>query len=778
MEVHRVAVRALVEFTLHGADITPGGSLRSMLDGTLGHKARQASLGGDWRSEVPLSLRCEVDDDLAVEVIGRMDAFLDGEPPVVEEIKLWEDRTPPDGPAAAHRMQAVCYAHMLCEKEKRPSAAIRVVYVRRSGEPAACFDETLTAAACREEFMGLFLPYLRRLQTVRRHQRARDASLQALAFPYERYRPGQREMAAQVYTAIRLRRRLFAELPTGTGKSAAALFPALKALGAGLTEQVFYLTARTTQRQGPLEALALMRRQPLSLWALTLDAKERQCPQEVMRCDPEHCERAKGHFLRDAEAVEELLGEDDWTVARVREAAEKHCLCPFEFALSLAELADLVICDYNYAFDPAAHIRRIFDRAAPVTLLVDEAHHLQERTRSMLGGMLDAAQLRTFRTAAGKAGSRRDAVYRTLTGLIHALDSLAVPEEEREGCLEQPAAALTEAAGRALEAMLDSREGGPHTVEGFGDILSSLYGFLDAAEREETPSTWLWYGTGKKRCVEILPLDVSAYLRDATKGRRGLICFSATMTPLDDMRDLLGGSEEDACFRLPSPFPPENLLVLARPVNTRYRQREASAPAVAEAIRMVFEAHPGRYLAFFPSFAFLELVSAELGGWPHRKQGRGMKPDEQAAFLEPFRPDGEPVTALAVMGGLFSEGIDLPGTALDGVIIVGVGLPQVGLRQEALRAYWQERSGQGFRYAYQLPGMQKVAQAAGRVIRTETDRGVVLLLDDRFDQRDYRELCPPSWRILHGGREELEAFWRQPISDAMQASKAGVSHSR
>lgn len=382
MDWIRVGVRTLVEFTYHGEDIMPqGASLKAMREGAVGHKARQSLLTEGWQTEVPVELNIPVEEDAwGLTVTGRMDAFLDGDVPQVEEMKLWPFRRPPETPVPAHMAQAVCYGHMLCEGRDLDAAVVQVTYVDSRGRVKATFGGSMTRSACREQFNVMLEAYVRRLRLIRSHAHARDASLQSLAFPFASYRAGQREMAVQVYTAIKLGRRLFASMPTGTGKSSASLFPALKALGEGWTGRVYYLTARTTQRQGPREALALMRRQPLHLWTLTLDAKDKQCPRRTV-CHPDFCPRAKGHFLRDGEAIDQMLRTDDWTPEHIRQVAEEHQLCPFEFSLSLAELADLTICDYNYALDPAVHIQRIFDRTSDVTLLVDEAHELPDRVR-------------------------------------------------------------------------------------------------------------------------------------------------------------------------------------------------------------------------------------------------------------------------------------------------------------------------------------------------------------------------------------------------------------
>ena len=757
VELIRMSVRALVEFTLHGTDIGPVGSMKDMQDGMLGHKARQGLLGEGWESEVSLSLTVPM-EDAELHLTGRMDAFCDGDVPIIEEIKLWQRKDPPMQPYEAHEMQAVCYGHMLCETRGVGEVLIRVVYVDRRGKVRGQFDTPLTAAECHARFLTVYEPWARRQRLLRQHRRERDASLRHLVFPFDSYRPGQREMAIQVYTAVKLGKRLFASMPTGTGKSIAALFPALKALGGGLTGQVYYLTARTTQRQGALEALRKLRHQPLHLWTLTLDAKEKQCPAPTL-CHPDFCPRAKGHFLRDHAAVEEMLSMDDWSPENIRMMADKHNLCPFEFALSLSEIADLTICDYNYALDPAVHIQRIFDKTADVTLLIDEAHNLLSRVRDMLSGAVDGSRIRKLRTVVGKTAGRKHPLYKAMTEVLKEIDNLPIPEDETtEGELTKLPASLDNACMDLADAFMEAHnERFPWGEEGehLRDTVTPLLGFIRARRRDTTEYAWLWQGK-KSKTITAFALDVAGYFEEVTTMLRGVVCFSATMHPLEDMKTLLGGTEEDACFAMPSPFPRENLLIHQLDVNTRYRSREAACPEIASAIRAMVDAKPGKYIAFFPSFAYLRQVS-EMLDIPHQAQRAGMSDEERRTFLAPYTPDGPSTLSLCVLGGIFAEGIDLPGDALDGVAIVGVGLPQVNLFQETLRAYYDRTFGDGFLYAYMLPGMQKVAQAVGRVIRTETDRGVALLLDDRYRQTAYKRLCPEHWTV--NPKLRMKDFW-------------------
>ncbi len=761
MTTERISVRALVEFTHRGEDITPGGSLRDMQEGMLGHKARQAGLPEGWRAEVPLKLTLPLDGgETELVIAGRMDAFLDADVPVIEEIKLWQGEDLPEEPVPAHRLQAVVYGHILCVTGGAERLTIRVAYVDRTGAERRVFDEPMTAPACAEAFEELLGNWLRRRDLLLRHREKRDAALKTLAFPYETWRPGQREMAAQCYTAIRRRKRLFASMPTGTGKSCAALFPALKALGEGLTEKVFYLTARTTQRQGPLDALDRM--SSLPLWTVVLDAKERVCPMSPMRCDPEHCPRAKGHFLRDTEVIEALLLRDRWTGEEILAEAEAHALCPFELSLSLCEAADLVICDYNYAFDPGVHLQRIFDRCVPVTLLIDEAHHLEERLRDMLSGTVDGRRAAALRTEVGRRFGRKSPMYRAMTALLRAVDSIPA-DGQGEGRLETLPEELTGAVENVLSAWPDCLRDG-EGIDGMKEFAGDLLRFLRAAGDTVTDHAALWEG-GRHPVVTLQALGVGGYFARMTESSRGAVCFSATLEPLADTRTLLGGGEEDACFSVPSPFPPENLLVHRVPVDTRYRRRGSSVRQIADAIAAMVTAHPGRYMAFFPSYAYMEMTAKQLD-IPFRAQRQGMTLEERELFILPFRLRTEPVLALCVLGGVFGEGIDLPGDCLDGVAVVGIGLPQVGVFRDSLRDWYAARGMDGFRYAYVLPGMQRVTQAAGRVIRSSSDRGVVLLLDDRYARADIRSLCPAHWRVTDGDPEPaLLEFWRRDNDD-------------
>ncbi len=754
---YAASVRAVVEYALLSGDLTAGGSVRRMREGMRAHMGRQAGLT-DAAVETPVHGTVETAHCL-LELSGRIDALLERDGvPVVEEIKL---AAAPgyDAPLPAHRAQAEMYAYLLGAEE----AAVRVVYVSRDGAEVASFERRMTHGALCAAFFSLVLPYIERLERETQWRAVRNASLRALPFPFAAWREEQRKMAVQVYWAIRSRKRLFAQAPTGTGKTAAALYPALKALGEGLTEQVYFLTARTTGQDAALEALARLRQSGMRLHALRLTAKEKICPYagtENFSCRMDGCPCAKGFFDRLPQALEAMRRCEDWSDAAVLTTASRFSLCPFEFSLCLLEEADAIVCDYNYAFDPAVRIRRALPRAARITFLTDEAHNLPERARDMLSAALDTAWLRAVRRELGKLFGRKTALYRQMTALLKAV------EAQRDPISEAPPQDLRLPAEQLLETALSAGEAG-------APLCRTLLAFVAALDRFDGSFRTLWQRQAETAVLSLRCLDASGHVAALTKRLSGAAFFSATLAPLPLYRMMLGGSEEDALLALESPFPQENLRVLLCPLSTRYRDRERTAQAVARAVLALCEAKSGNYLICFPSYAYLERIAArlreEMGAQTELIcQRENMGAAERDAFLEALRPHAQgTLLALAVLGGAFGESVDLPGGRLSGVVVVGVGMPLVCAEREALKAYCEANGGSGFARAYQAPGMSKVTQAVGRLIRTESDRGIALLIDDRFTSTAYQKMMPPWWgggtvvRETEQIRRQAEAFWRE-----------------
>ena len=511
----RASVRQMVEFTLRGGDLGPV-SLFAMQEGGRAHRARQQNENAIAERPVRWQGVCE---GLAADIQGRVDMLWeDSDPLCVEELKLIGTDAPlPDAPLPAHRMQAVCYGFMLCEELRLPSVAVRVSYVTANGLVRAQFDETLTQAQAESAFFSMLRPLAQWEKMQQDYRQTRDASLHTLAFPYPAYRPGQREMAVQVYTAIDRQKRLFATLPTGTGKSAATLFPALKALGEGKAEQLFYLTARGTAQLSALDAIQRMRAQGLISRSVVLTAREKCCPMPAVHCHPNACPRAKGYFDRELPALMALCAQGTWTAQDVSALCEERQLCPFEFSLALSEISDVVICDYNYVFDPMVSLKRIIGQGKPVTLLIDEAHNLPSRTRDMLSAVLDSRDIAALRRETGKLHGRKSALYTAMSALLAPLR--AFEAEQSPSDLLPP-----------LEVLIDcmSRHFSDMQPAGYQELFRAILQFRMAVQRMQAqPAEYqpLLSETAKERRICLLCLDVSTHLKTVTQRMRGCVYF-------------------------------------------------------------------------------------------------------------------------------------------------------------------------------------------------------------------------------------------------------------
>lgn len=737
-EMFKISVRELVAFSFYAPDILPAADAELLRMGTKAHKMRQAVLEGAVEQSVRHIYEIE---DNQVQVFGRMDVFTEAEIPEVEEIKL--SHTVLTEVRPEHRAQAVCYAAMVAEENDFSFVKIIVCYVAEDGMELCRFEEKLCAEQLKSEMHDMLRTYLRYALREARHHKLRNESLKRLPFPFDSYRKGQRELAVQVYTAILRRKRLFASLPTGTGKSAAVLYPALKAMGEELTERVVYLTSRNTARQSPVNALTKMLEAGMDARCSVLSAKEKLCPSPT-RCHPNDCPRAGGHFIRQEKAVSDVLNIKDrvWDDELIRAIADKYAICPFEFALTLTEIADVIIMDLNYAFDPFVRLKRLFQKQKNFTLLIDEAHHTVERVRESLSGVVDSRVLAEMRTEIGKKIGRKNAVYRSLTQVIRLLREL----QRTENCLLD---GTPEPIVSGVRNLLESAVHTPNANGAeFQELIQICLSFLYACEHQDENYAVLLECNGKERTLTLYCLLPAKEIKTVTERLKGSVFFSATLQPLQAMKRLLGGTEEDACFSLPSPFPPQRLRIVRKSINTRFENREHSAREIAEIIHQVLSLHPGNTIVFFPSYAYLNLVSGYLDIerlpdlWV---QKRGMAEEERNTFLNVFEAEQPHKLGLCVLGGLFSEGIDLPGKRLVNAIVVGVGLPVPSIYNHVVREYYQKCFGDGFGYACRIPGIQKVLQAAGRVIRSEDDSGMVVLIDDRYDQPEYAALLPDEW---------------------------------
>lgn len=770
-------MRGLVEHSLRAGDLSlETFRSTSSLDGIRGHQKVQGSRPGGYHKEVPVSRTFEKDDFL-LEVGGRIDGVWErpsGD--LVEEIKT----TRGDAAALAERDSPIhwgqlkVYAFLYAEEKGLPAVDTRLVYYQLDTGALVEVERRFTLDELRLFSENLVARYLSWMSRIAAWIDSRNASLAPLGFPFPSYRPGQRRMAVAVYRSVRQGGALLAQAPTGIGKTAAALFPAAKALGEGKTDRVFYLTARTTGRALAEKSLAELRSRGAKLRAVTLTAKEKICFNPEKACNGEECSFARGFYDRIEPAHEEALHLEALTRSGVESLARKHHLCPFELSLELASRAELVIGDYNYAFDPRTYLRRFFDDgSADSTLLVDEAHNLVDRARDMysagvsrqaflsLSRALDRERDRNFLRAVRRVNGRlRDAVARC-RARGGAFSESTLPQALVEAVLGFV---------RAAETFLAPGNGrGGETRSRVLERFFEAAWFSRVAERFDQRYVTCYRISGNDLEVKLFCSDPARELQDSFSRVKASVLFSGTLTPTAYFRRTLGLSEETSVLVLPSPFPRDNLRVLMAPgVATTFRKRAASEAALTALLSSFARQRRGNYLFYFPSYTYLNAILRRFGTeCPELDvlvQSPAMSEPERDEFLGRFESGRGTLVGFAVMGGFFGEGIDLPGDRLQGAAIVGVGLPGLSPERDRIRERFERDEGAGFDFAYVFPGMNRVLQAAGRVIRSEDDRGVVLLVDERFAERRYRTLLPPEWdpRVVRSPpelRHELEQFW-------------------
>ena len=736
-ETIRMSVRAVVETTLHESDLTPASaSARRMQEGAAAHRARQSSaLEKAYRKEVALCADYQA-EALLLHVTGRADGIYEDSDglTVIEEIKLAKENP---SLIPAHRAQAAMYGHMLAGQEGLEQVRLRVLYVDVHGGELAVYEETQSALALHAEFDSLCAAAAAWEAKKLARCAARDQSLSGLPFPFDSYRKGQRTFAANVYIALREKKRLFAQAPTGIGKTMAALYPALHAIGEGKCQRAVFLAARTTGRRSALHAMALMEKANAMTTEIT--AKDKICPMDRRDCRPEVCPMARGFYDRLPAALEEGLTLRMLDRDAVMQLARRHQVCPFELSLELAMLSDVIVCDYNYVFDPLVAMDRLLLSPGSACLLVDEAHQLAPRVRDAYSAEVSLDTLRELRRETGRQLGRKGGLYRALTGAIHAMKEAAA--QEGFDALSVPPESLLKAMERMREQAAEQLALGAGAVA--ADSFSLANAYLFAAGRFDERYALLTSGGEKHARIELALLSAAQEILSVTKSARGVVYFSATLAPFDFTKTMLGSEEGDACLLLPSPFDPAQLEARIAPIDIRYQSREKTAPQVAGAIYDHLRQHGGHTIVFFPSYAYMARIGEILLGMDNApeliREKRGMTEEEKNAVLSLFEGK-ERVILLAVLGGAFSEGIDLPGDRLKNVIIVSTGLPQPDEKIKAMQAYYDAQGHDGFYLCMTLPGMIRVIQAAGRLIRTDSDAGTLLLIDSRFRYSGIRAL--------------------------------------
>lgn len=770
-----VSVRTLVEHLLRSGDLHFDlfGSVAAV-DGIRAHQQIQRSRPQGYQPEVAVRLEVE-HTNMQVCVTGRIDGVLveDGRA-VIEEIKTTRRSRSElaQTPNLLHWGQAQCYAYMWAVQEKVSSVVVRLTYMNMDNGKIHQFEQLWHIEDLEAFFNDLVSRYGAWIAGRVQWAQSRDQSIGTLAFPFDAYRTGQREMAVAVYRNLRDEGHLLVQAATGIGKTMGALFPAIKALGDGLAEKVVFLTARGTGRLAAESALKTLMSKGLRIKSVTLTAKDKICfnPQGV--CGPEDCQWARGYYDRINDALGDALGHDDLTRDRIERIAGRHLVCPFEFSLELVTWADCVICDYNYAFAPGVMLQRLFgEEGGGHALLVDEAHNLVDRSREMFSAQLAKEPfLAVRRLVKGHLPG--------IHGLLGRINSWMAAlrrrcENNGQDLVDEqlPVVLIDRLRGflRAAERWLALNLRTP-----FRDDLQELFfevlRFVRVAEIFDKRYTVICQASSKDLRIKLFCVDPSHQLQTSWKRCRSAVLFSATLTPGGYFQSVLGCSEQATMLNLPSPFPSSNLAVfVADQIATLYRERQDTCQAVTRAIAGLVRQRPGHYMLFFPSYEYLQMIyrlfrdeCAELATVIQTPE---MDESARMTFLSNFKnPADRTLVGFVVMGGVFGEAIDLKGEHLIGAVIVGVGLPGISVERDLIRDYYHRTCACGFEFAYHYPGINRVLQAAGRVIRTENDRGALLLIDRRYGQQRYRRLLPPHWRLRvvdneSGFQQQVRIFW-------------------
>lgn len=777
MEQIKISVRNLVEFVLRSGDIDnrrgKSGQKEAMQEGSRIHRKIQRRMGASYQPEVPLKIELQKEKyQLLIE--GRADGIIIEEMGViVDEIKgVYMDVQVLEKPIEVHLAQAKCYAYIFAKQQELKEIGVQMTYCNLDTEEIRRFQEQYSFEEISQWFEMVIGMYERWADFQYEARIERNASIGKLEFPYP-YREGQKELASGVYRTIKREKNLFIQAPTGTGKTITTVFPAVKAVGEALADKIFYLTAKTITRTVAKETFDLLRKQGYLGRVITITAKEKLCMCEEMDCNPVNCPYAQGHYDRVNEAVFDLLHKErDITREVLIEQAEEFRVCPFELCLDTTLWVDDIICDYNYVFDPNVYLKRFFAEGVKgeYLFLIDEAHNLVERGREMYSAVLykeDFLKIKKImREYSRKCVKALEKCNSHLLELKRQCDNYEILENLGAFIF------LLMQLGAALEEFFLKDISFPEKKE-VQEFYLELRHFLNMYERvDENYVVYTEHETDGRFKVKLYCVDTAVNLQECLDKGRSTVFFSATVLPIQYYKKLLSTKEDNYAVYAKTVFSKEQrLLVIGTDVSSKYtRRNEREFTKIARYIYETAKGRKGNYMAFFPSYKMMEQVlekfyALNLGEMDCVVQESGMREEEREEFLEAFRREREnTLIGFCVMGGIFSEGIDLKNEALIGAVIVGTGLPQISNEREILKNYYDKRYGEGFDYAFRYPGMNKVLQSAGRVIRTVEDKGVIVLLDERFLQREYLSMFPREWAdyervTVESVQERVKKFW-------------------
>ena len=760
----RISVRNLIEFVMRSGDID--NSFRSnipALEGTKAHQKVQKSYGDEYKAEYSLKHSVEHEDYTLI-LEGRADGiFLLADEIIIDEIKstVRDLETIEEDYREIHWAQAMCYGYIYSIQNDLSHINIQLTYFHIETEKKKIFKRTYNIEELDKFLYFLVEKYIQWFSITFHWGNTRDESIREINFPFKEYRKGQRELAVASYKTIIERKNLFVQAPTGIGKTMSTLFPALKAIGESYASKIFYLTAKTITREVPINSMEMLTNKGLEAKTIVITAKDKICLNSEVKCNPRDCNYAKGHYDRVNPAIRDIFeNENLMTRDIIIQYSEKHKVCPFEFTLDICLWADVIICDYNYVFDPQVYLKRFFDVAAGnYIFLIDEAHNLVDRSREMFSNEIDKNSFKnlrsTFKTEYPKIYKSLNKcinIFKRIIEDFHIMDEYYQKEEISD--FYYPIKNLI----TLIEPWLIEER----SHEDYEDVLElyfNLISFIKISEFYDSHYVTFIQEIDGNIIFKLYCVDSSYLLLESLKRSRASVLFSATLTPLEYYMDLLGASKEDYHIKLSSPFPSKNLsLLVGDRISTKYKDRDRTYDEIVNYIYNFVLAKKGNYLVFFPSYVYMnkvyELLKERDPGLNLVIQNSKMSEVERENFLKNF--DGEEVVAFAVLGGIFSEGIDLVGDKLIGAIIVGVGMPMICFERDIIKDYFNHNGVAGFDYAYVYPGMNKVLQAAGRVIRSEKDKGTILIIDDRYKSYRYKKLFPGEWNHNIKVRDSLE----------------------
>ena len=775
--VIRLSVRNLVEFILREGDLdnrTTGSMEKdAMQQGSRLHRKIQRSMGSEYHAEVALKEKFSC-DGFSLQLEGRADGIFEEEQVTwIDEIKaVYKELRILEAPVGIHLAQAKCYAYLYALQKKKKQMGVQMTYCHMETEEIRRFREQYSFEELELWMEELIRQYEKWARFQLEWRRQRNQSIRKTEFPFS-YREGQRDLAGAVYRTILRKKKLFIQAPTGVGKTMATIFPAVRAVGEELGEKIFYLTAKTITRTVAEQAFETLREQGLQYKVITLTAKEKICFCEQTECNPDACPYAKGHFDRVNDAVYDLITKEDHLTREViEEQARAHQVCPFEMSLDVALWVDGVICDYNYVFDPNAHLKRFFSEGGEkeYLFLIDEAHNLVERGREMYSAELykeDVLHMyRLVKNEDPKLGKCLYSCNKILLELKRECETYQILES-----VSVLAVKLLNVMGE-MERFLEEQKESEKREE-LLEFYFQVRAFLNIHDcLDENYLIYSEMESGGRFKVKLLCVNPAVNLNNFLQQGNSTIFFSATLLPVQYYKKLLSVESDDYAVYAHSSFPLDHrMILLGTDVSTKYTLRGQSMyERYADYILHTVTAKKGNYLVFFPSYRFMEDVyeyfqirqTEEIDSIV---QSQYMNEEAREIFLETFEEErAHSLVGFCVMGGIFSEGIDLTEDKLIGAIIVGTGIPQVCNDREIIKGYFDQNQMSGFDYAYLYPGMNKVLQSAGRVIRTEEDRGVILLLDERFQTRRYQDIFPREWKDvqccnLNNVEDMIKTFW-------------------